>query len=368
MAIRNPKPFESSSAFAHYQQLTMPPGALERAFIPVLRALAQRTNAQAPWSLNFCSALFAGDHGVAAAHPVSAFPQQVTGQMVANFAHGGAAMSVLSRRRHAPLYVVDVGVAYPYELPANHKMPSGITFWNKNLCQGAIAGESYPTGARDLSATTALSEEAFVRAFAIGREVVTDAMKTSRPDFLMLGEMGIGNTTPATAIVCQCLDISPAQFVGAGTGINSSQKATKVEIITKALERHRKEFGAQANKPEIVLRSLGGFELAAIAGAATAAAENGIHILMDGTIATAALLPFALASSEFKAWLTAGHAGAEPAHRAALEALGLKALLTLDLRLGEGSGAALAAGILQDALALLNEMATFASAGVDDKS
>jgi nicotinate-nucleotide--dimethylbenzimidazole phosphoribosyltransferase len=368
MKINFAKPIESSSAFQRYNRLTMPPGALERAFQPVLRILAQKPSSNYPYSLRFATAVFAGDHGVAKNHGVSAFPTEVTGQMVINFMMGGAAMSVLSRNRGAHLYVVDVGVANSYEKPPQQNHAKGTTFLNKNIACGKLGKEHYPIGARDITMECALSEDAFQLALQVGREVVEKSIQECNPDIIMLGEMGIGNTTPSTAIICQTLGISPSTITGPGTGINSEQKAQKTLVIQKALQRHTSEFGTESQNPYNIIRSLGGFELAAIAGAAECAAQHERHILMDGTIATASMLPFALKYPEFKSWIIAAHMGSEPAHQAAIAALQLQPLLNLDLRLGEGSGAALAAGIMSDSLTLLNEMATFEAAGVSNKS
>jgi len=345
----------------------MPPGALERAFNPVLRILAQKPQHTAkPFSIKYAAAVFAGDHSVAKLHGVSAFPPEVTGQMVLNFVFGGAAMSALCRRRSAPLYVVDVGVAYHYDKPAT--TAKNITFLERNIAIGLLGSEKYPSGASDITTTAALSPEAYRLALQVGRETVEKLIHDSNPDVIILGDMGIGNTTPSTAIICQTLGLSPEMLTGPGTGINAEQKSRKTTVISKAINRHNTEFTSAAANPEVIVRSLGGFELVAIAGAALAAAEYQKHILLDGIISTAAILPFALSSKEFRSWIICGHIGSEPSHQAAVNAIGEKALLNLDLRLGEGSGAALAAGIIDDALAMLNEMATFESAGVSDKS
>lgn len=364
MPIQFAKSHEQSNAFKRYNQLTMPPGALQRVFKPALQILAQQKNQTYPFAVKFASAVFAGDHAVAKIRGVSAFPSEVTAQMLINFVMGGAAMSVLSRQRQSHLYAIDIGVAHTYELPPADARASGVTYLNCNLSTHNAFEEKYPHGALDITQECALSAAIFENALQCGRETVKRAIAEHNPDVLMLGEMGIGNTTPSTAIICHTLGISPSSITGPGTGINSEQKKKKSEAIQDAINRHKNHFGSEHQNPKNILRSLGGFEIAAIAGAAEEAAANGKFVLLDGTIATAAILPFALKYPEFRSWLIAGHVGSEPAHQAAIHALELQPLLNLDLRLGEGSGAALAAGIILDAVAMLNEMATFASAGV----
>ena len=177
--------------------------------------------------------------------------------------------------------------------------------------------------------------------------------------------MGIGNTTPAAALIAWCLSAPVENCVGPGTGINQNQHAIKCKVIEAALARHKQtNKGVHSTDPHKTIQSLGGFELAAMAGAALAAANSGVHILLDGVIATASLLPFALDIPTFKSWIVSAHCGSEPAHLLALQKMELEPLLRLQLRLGEGTGAALAAGLMCDALKLLNEMATFDSAQI----
>lgn len=360
------KPFSSSPAFERYNRLTMPPGALHRLFEPALRILAQQDHtAGTPFSIAFASAVFAGDHGVAHNHPVSAFPQVVTGQMVANFVAGGAAMSVLSRQRAAQLCVVDVGVgrAFPYPVPASPA--AGVTFLARNVPQ-SLPSEDYNYGTTDFTKQCAMSQKAFDTAFDAGIEAIDTLERKGPFHAVMLGEMGIGNTTAATAVIAHTLGRNPREITGAGTGITDNSRNAKAEVIAEAIERHRRELGLNADNPVNIIRSLGGFELAAIAGAAHRAAEKRVHVLLDGVIATASLLPFLRANPDLASWVIPCHVGAEPAHRAALQSLDARPLLELDLRLGEGSGAALAAALITDAVAMLNEMATFESASVTD--
>jgi nicotinate-nucleotide--dimethylbenzimidazole phosphoribosyltransferase len=357
--ISAPRHFLESKWFERYQQLTMPPDALAQVLRPVLQLLAQRKSESDVAPLRISALIFAGDHGVVQNHPVSAFPQAVTAQMLINFLTGGAAMSVLCAARSAPLYVCDVGVAtaYPSEGLQTKKH---VTFFDRNLVRSA-AGE-YPHGAKDLSLEPALTSDMFTAAFAVGKEIFNQVYAKDQPDAVILGEMGIGNTTSAAALISYLLDMPPSVVVGAGTGISNEQKVTKVRVVEKAIERYRNSDSCFS--PESTLANLGGFELAAMAGAACEAVSKGVHILLDGVIVTAALLPFALAQKEFSEWFISCHQSAEPAHQHALAEMGLTPLLSLSLRLGEGSGAALAAGMLQDGFKLLSEMATFQQAGV----
>lgn len=384
-----PSPVEISEVYQRYLQLTMPPGALEGVFAPVLKVLAhkettQRKQSAPPFALRFMSLVFAADHGVAAHHPVSAFPQTVTAQMLLNFVAGGAAMSVLAKQRNAPMAVCDVGVAHPYNKPIASTFAAGkaqqIAYFDRNLAQTQSTEQAsdlfpYRGGSRDLSVMDALEPHVFQAAFAAGSSVFAAMHAKHNADVVILGDMGIGNTTAAAAIIAHCTGASVGACTGHGTGISEGQRRHKEALINLALERHRRTHGhfqaaalgaaqGKRHEPEVVLASLGGFELAALAGAACAAAQAGVFILLDGVITTAALLPYALSEKSFVPWLIAAHAGSEPAHGLALQAIGLSPLLSLGFRLGEGSGAGFAAGLLADAVALLNQMATFESAGV----
>lgn len=362
---RLPRDWHESQAFSLYQQLTMPPGALAGIFEPLLRVLAQQSQkSNRPYALNLAAAVFAGDHAVVPEEGVSAFPPSVTGQMVANFLTGGAAMSVLCGVRKILLSVVDVGVASTYPVP--EKVATGVRYSDFNISRGRLG---YEHGSRNLAKCSALDEEAFAAALFAGRKAFADITKASgRIDVLIVGEMGIGNTTPASAIIASTLNVDPSGVTGPGTGLTQPGIENKIRVIERALKRHHSEFAGET-QPEITLRSLGGFEIVAMAGAALTAMEAGTHVLLDGVIATAALLPWVKHEQWRRHWLIPGHVSAEPAHRMALDAMKLTGtpLLDLGLRLGEGSGAALAAGLLLDALTLLNGMATFESAAVTNR-
>lgn len=324
-----------SQASARQATLTKPPGSLGR-----LEELAidfagfQAT--ELPAIDIICIRIFAADHGVCA-QGVSAFPQAVTAQMVANFAAGGAAISVLARRLHADFGIVDVGTIGPH------------------IDAPAVTNASIAAGTADFTTGEAMSDAQLGRALQVGADhVPADA------DLLIGGEMAIGNTTSAAAICAALLEIDAADAVGPGTGVDTDGLQRKAAAVATGLERHRDR------SPLGVLRCLGGFEIAALAGAYVKAAQQQTPVLVDGFICTAAALVACHANPSVGDWMLFAHRSAEPAHSAALDALGATPLLDLELRLGEGSGAALAVPLLTDALALHASMATFADAGVSD--
>lgn len=364
--LSSPRFYSEAYLYRRYLELTMPPGALEALFQPVLKILAQRTEPDtAP--LKIAGLLFAGDHAVARRHGVSAFPAEVTPQMVVNIVQGGAAVSQLAQRRAAPLWVCDVGIAQGFDSLLAIPSSPHVHFERANL-HDVFPEEGYEEGARDMTALPALSQKAHQHCWNAGARLAEEAIRTSGCDVVFLGEMGIGNTTPASVISACLLGISADEATGRGTGISDEGWKKKKQVVEKALGRLREEGKATRVQTladaHALLQQVGGAELSALAGAAWRAAELGRMVLLDGVIVTAAIAPLALAESAFSAWLMASHESAEPVHRSLLAALGLNPLLKLGLRLGEGSGAALAAGLLQDADALLRGMATFSSAGV----
>lgn len=299
-------------------QLTKPPGALGRLEDLALWYASWRGDARpqitAPQVI-----IFAGNHGVCA-QGVSAFPPEVTVQMVANFEHGGAAINQLSKAFGAKMDV------YPLSLDR-------------------------PTA--DFTKAPAMSEEDCVAALQTGWTAVDP-----QADLLVTGEMGIGNTTPAAAIAAALLGGDAAEWAGRGTGVDDAGLARKTEAVRKGLALH------QSDDPLEVLRCLGGRELAAMAGAIAAARHHRIPVILDGFICSAAALTLAKAVAGALDHTVAGHLSAEGAHQRLLDALDKAPLLNLGLRLGEGSGAALAIGVLQGAIACHSGMATFAEAGV----
>jgi nicotinate-nucleotide--dimethylbenzimidazole phosphoribosyltransferase len=287
-----------------------------------------------PERLEAAIVVAAGDHGVAA-EGVSAYPQEVTAQMVANFASGGAAINVLARQAGARLVVVDAGVAVPFE----HENVRGLRI-------GA--------GTANLAIGPAMTDGECRAAVAAGRALVEELGDV---DVIALGEMGIGNTTAASALTAALLDVEPELVCGRGTGLDDEGLAKKIDTVQRALV---------ANVGCDPLTALGGFEIAFLAGVAIGCAERRVAVLLDGFITTAAALAAVRIEPAVADVLIASHRSPEPGHARALEALGLEPLLDLGLRLGEASGAALALPLLHASIALLRDMATFADAGVTD--
>jgi nicotinate-nucleotide--dimethylbenzimidazole phosphoribosyltransferase len=286
----------------------------------------------------------AGDHGVTG-EGVSAYPQAVTAQMVANFLRGGAAINVLARRCGAQVLVVDFGVAAALE-PAD----------------GLVDCKLGP-GTANFFREPAMTRETAIAGVLAGAEVVRRAMAPGT-GILAVGEMGIGNTTPAAALAAVFCACPPAQVTGRGTGIDDAGLARKVAVIEGGLALHRPD----AADPIATLATVGGFELAGLAGAILAAASLRIPVMLDGFITGAAALVAVAMCPAAGDYLIASHRSVEPGHAIVLDRLGLAPLFDLDLRLGEGSGAALALPLVDAAVATLNEMATFGEAGVSERS
>lgn len=326
------------AALARDAQLTKPSGALGRvdALVPQLAALRSDAN---PSVDPVWISIFAGDHGVAA-EGISAFPQSVTGQMLGNFINGGAAISVLARQLGATLEVVDLGTASPVG-PL-----SGV----RHLALGA--------GTANFVEGPAMSMDICLQAMQAGRDSVLRAQAGQAALFIG-GEMGIGNTTTAAALACALLGCAPHYLAGPGTGLDAAGVAHKRAVIERALALHAGNHDTLG-----WMQRLGGFELAALTGAYLACAQQGIVVLVDGFICGVAALCAVRLNPACRDWLLFAHRSAEPGHQAVLEALDAQPLLDLGLRLGEGSGAALAVPLLRMACALHNDMATFAEAAI----
>ena len=320
-------------------QLTKPPGSLGRLETLAAR-LAGMQGQLLPQLDRAHIVVFAADHGVAE-EGVSAFPQVVTTEMIKNFARGGAAISVLAKQRNATLEVVDVGSAHPAgELP-------GV------IDARVAAGTANFT--RDAAMDTAQCEAAL----AAGRDALLRAVEAGC-DVFIGGEMGIANTTSASALASVWLARPAVDLVGPGTGVSSDGVRHKAEVIETALQRHRDKLDDAFD----TLCALGGFEIAALCGAYTAAAQAGVPVLIDGFISSVALLAASRFNPQVVDWCFFGHRSAEPGHARVLEALQAEPLLQLEMRLGEGSGAALALDVLRTACTLHAQMATFEEAGV----
>jgi nicotinate-nucleotide--dimethylbenzimidazole phosphoribosyltransferase len=318
--------------------LTKPPGSLgrlERLAVQIV-GITRRARPRLQRRTVF---VLAADHGVAA-EGVSAYPASVTAEMVRNFARGGAAINVLARLARADVTTVDIGVAADLDtaLPIVHRK---VAFGTANLMRGP-----------------AMSVEQARAAVGVGLDLVREAHP--RPDVICLGEMGIGNTTAASAIVAAFTGLPVAQVTGRGTGIDDATWAHKVAVIEQALRLNRPD----AAQPLDVLAKLGGLEIAGLVGLVLGAAQARIPVVVDGFIATAAALLAVELCPGARGYLIAAHRSVEIGHQAALQRLELEPLFALDLRLGEGTGAVLALPVLDAALAVLDEMATFEEAGV----
>jgi nicotinate-nucleotide--dimethylbenzimidazole phosphoribosyltransferase len=324
-------------------QLTKPAGALGRLETLAIE-LAGLQQTDRPRAARVPIVIFAGDHGIAA-QGVSAYPQEVTIAMMANFAAGGAAISVLARELGSTLEVVDAGTL------AEAPMPGIVT-------------DKPRRGSRDFSQQTALDAAEIAFALDCGRRAVERAA-ASAPDIFIFGEMGIGNTTSASAVAAALLGMPAEAMTGRGTGLDAAGRARKAQLIDAALAHHRITSGAAPYK---ILCAVGGLEIAAIAGAIIAAAQRRIPILVDGFIVSVAALAATRLNPSCRPFLVFAHRSAEQGHRLVLDGLDALPLLDLDLRLGEGSGAALALPILRLACALHQDMATFAEAAVPDRT
>lgn len=329
-------------ALARQQQLTKPAGSLGQ-LEAVAVQLAGLQGQVKPSVDHLWIAIFAGDHGVVA-EGVSAFPQEVTGQMLHNFVTGGAAISVLARQLDAKLEVVDLGTITPtLNLPGVRHLNIGLG--TANFVNGP-----------------AMTEAQGQLALQAGRDSVHRAI-TSGAQLFIGGEMGIGNTTAASALACALLDCQVSDLTGPGTGLNAQGVSHKVAVIERALALH----AGDRDDALKTLFNLGGFEIAALVGAYLACAQEGVVVLVDGFICTVAALVATRLNPGCREWLLFGHRGAEPGHRHVLQSLNAEPLLELGLRLGEGSGAALAVPLLRLACALHGQMATFAEAAVADR-
>jgi nicotinate-nucleotide--dimethylbenzimidazole phosphoribosyltransferase len=310
-------------AKAHEAQLTKPPGALGQ-LENISEWVSTWQGKHPPRAQRTVVAVFAGNHGVVA-QGVAAYPQAVTAQMVANFQSGGAAVNQICKTFDLGLKVFELALEQP---------------------------------TADITQDAALSEKDCAATFAYGMEAIAGGC-----DLLCIGEMGIGNTTIAAALAYGLFGGTPEEWVGPGTGVDAEGVKRKAVAIARAVELHK----AHLNDPLEVLRRLGGRELAAMAGAILAARMERVPVLIDGYVATAAAAVLFKLDPHALDHCIAAHCSAEPAHRKLLAKIGKVPLLDLGMRLGEASGAALAAGIVKAAVNCHNDMATFASAGVANK-
>lgn len=289
--------------------------------------------------------VFAGDHGIMA-HNLSTVPQSITAYMVEQFLAGNAAVNVLARQMLARLTVVDAGVNGDLK-PRPHPLDSDFA---ERLRVPKFVLRKVAYGTADFSTGPAMSEAQAAQAIQIGVDVVEDELRHGL-HVLILGEMGIGNTTSASAIIAAITGAPTAEVTGRGTGVDDATFQRKISLIEQALVYH-------APASHDILVKVGGFEIGALAGAMLYAASRRIPVIIDGLICTAAALIAHTINPAVTDYLIAGHQSAEPGHRIALAHLGLEPLLALDMRLGEGTGALLALPLLEAAMRTLNEMGT----------
>ena len=331
----------AAQARKRLEQLTMPHWALGR-LMDLAVDLAGITGSVRPPVTKRTVVTFAGDHGVTAAG-ISPYPSEVTGQMVANFVNGGAGVNALARVAGAEVVVVDMGVA------ADLSALAGAS---------KIVSKRIRPGTDDLSRGPAMSRDEAVRAVEAGIEVARSLADST--DVFGTGDMGIGNTTPSAAIAAVLLDRPVAEVTGRGAGLDRDRLAHKVQVIEKALDVNAPDPSDALD----VLAKVGGFEIGGIAGLILGAAAQRKPVLVDGFISTAGALIARALCPNAAAAMIAAHRSAEPGHRLMLEALGKRPLLTLDMRLGEGTGAALAMPLVEAAARLLTDVSTFEEASV----
>lgn len=341
-SITPPSAEGESAARRHLDSLTKPPGSLGRLEEIALRLAVLR--GRTPEVTRPVIFTFAADHGVVA-EGVSAYPQVVTAQMVENFLRGGAAVNVLARQASARVVVANFGVATPLpHSPELIECPIGA-------------------GTNNIAVGPAMQPEQAVRAIETGARLATEAMDAGA-DLLATGEMGIGNTTVASAITAAMTESAPERVTGRGTGVDDEAFARKVAVVRRALAVNRPDRRDGLD----VLAKVGGFEIAGLAGVILAGAARRVPVALDGFIAGAAALVAVTLAPHARAALFASHRSAEPGHARALEHLGLEPYLDLGLRLGEGTGAALFVHLARAAALVWSEMATFKSAGITDQS
>jgi nicotinate-nucleotide--dimethylbenzimidazole phosphoribosyltransferase len=340
-------------AAEHQARLTMPAGALGR-LLDLGRQLCAVQETLTPRAEPAAVVVLAADHGIAA-EGVSAYPQEVTGQMVRNFLAGGAAINVLACRQGARVHVADLGVKAPPPPP-----PGGTAL--------ALAGKtSLGPGTRNFLEGPAMTTEQAEFACGVGRRLVRECLVPDGVKVVALGEMGIGNTTSASALTAALTGLAASEVAGRGTGLDDAGLRRKVTVLERALALHFPGRHGPAD-PRDALRKVGGFEIAGMVGVVREAAARRLLVILDGFISSVAGLLAVRLEPAVRGYLVAGHRSVEAGHRAVLEALDLAPLLDLGMRLGEGSGAALALNLVQCAADIMRDMATFTGAGVSGRA
>ena len=343
--IKAIKPLDESAmraARARQDTLTKPPGSLGRLEELSIQLAGMKAN-PFPSVEHKAVIVMAADHGVAR-EGVSAYPSDVTAQMVLNFVRGGAAINVLAHQARARVTVVDIGVNADFE-------PLPRLVRRKVMC-----------GTRNMAQGPAMRREEAEQALQVGLDVLNEESAHGL-DLVATGDMGIGNTTPSSAIAALMTGLPVAQVVGRGTGIDDAGLERKIKVIEQALEVNQPD----PNDALDVLQKVGGLEIAGLAGVMIAAASRRIPIVVDGFISTASAMVAVGLAPGVRQYLISSHQSVEIGHQAMLKHLNLKPLLDLNLRLGEGTGSALAFHLVEASVRILREMATFEEAGVSDK-
>lgn len=344
-SIRGLDELYQRKAQQHLDSLTKPLGSLGQLEAVAAQYVAWREE-EVPTITGKAVYVFAGDHGITD-EGVSAYPREVTPQMVHNFLSGGAAINVLARHTDSDIVVVDVGVDFDFNNAAGLRH-----------CK-------VRRGTRNFAREAAMTEAELNAALQVGIDLANEAAAQGRT-LIALGEMGIGNTSAATAITAALTGRPVAELTGKGTGLDEARCARKAQIIEKALRLHFGDFAASRPDPLEVLRCVGGLEIAAITGAVLGAAAKRIAVVIDGFICTAGAAVACALAPNARFGIIAGHLSQEPGHRILLEHMGVKPVLQLDMRLGEGTGAVLTFPLIESAVRIYNEMATFDSAGVSE--
>ncbi|MEX2460096.1 MAG: nicotinate-nucleotide--dimethylbenzimidazole phosphoribosyltransferase [Paenibacillaceae bacterium] len=327
-------------AALHLDQLTKPLGSLGKLEV-IAKQVAGITGEKIPDLSRKAVIVMAGDHGVCA-EGISAFPAEVTPQMVMNFLHGGAAVNVLARHAGADVVCVDIGV-------------------NADLAHPQLISRKVRKGTNNIAHGPAMTREEALQAIAVGWELVEELFGKGVRLFAT-GEMGIGNTTSSAAMLIVLAGIDVQQAVGRGTGIDEMRWLHKQEVVIRAIAVNQ----ADASDPLDVLSKLGGLEIAGLVGVILGAAAHGCPVIIDGFISSAAALVASRMAPLCVDYLLGSHLSLEQGHAAMLESIGLAPMLQMDMRLGEGTGAVLAFHFVDAALKIMSEMATFTSAGVSN--
>jgi len=344
--IESIKPLDNEAvaqARKRQEELTKPAGSLGRLEELSIQIAGIQGRAR-PQITRKVMVTMAADHGVVD-EKVGNWPREVTAQMVENFLRGGAGINVLARLAGARIVFVDMGVASDLK-PDKQLTVKKVDYGTKNICQGP-----------------AMTGEQAIKAIEAGIEIVNREARQGL-DIVGTGDMGIGNTTASSAVFAALSGKTVEETTGRGTGLNDEQLAHKITVVKRALAKNK----PNPHKPLEVLAKVGGFEIGGLAGVMLGAAAQRVPVVIDGFISGAAALIATMFAPQLKDYIIAAHVSAEAGHAAMLQYLGLKPLLNLGMRLGEGTGAALGIIVVEAAVKTLNEMATFAEAGVSDGS